>query len=629
MEIVEELSFAMVVLRKFRLLSTFLVLLLVTDRVLAVSSIPISSTLVFEMKSWQVTTDLGATAVDQLFATSKVLYRLCPNCLSTHQEIFYQRVTSIPASFSIYSNLIDTWTSTNNILNTNFQLFGSYSDFSSQLNAWQVCNYDSWGVGFPRDCGPTGLITRQWSCSSFSIYSDASTFSFYIINPPPTGVATLSTNSALDASWIIQSVPAGSPYTAGSNAYVRIDPLWCGWGVDNSVTSKWIGLTSGCTSIAQGSYIYQISFPSASFQCSSITMQFVVDDYVTSVQVSNEEFNNVYTTFTGNNDWYSLSSLTITGFGPTTTTIAFTVYNKGFGVSGLLVRFGAAQTIPGCSVYPTSQSSRQPTSQPSLLLYYPFLNSTVSGTAVANLASGFASFDASLKNGSTVSRNQLILSSAMKQYMTVGRFMSGSGGLTFTFWFRSNSNAHAARVFDFSNGPSADNVLAAWVNTGMCFQVYLGSSYNVGYSTTIAGSFNDNVLRHFGWILDPVGTWTIFINGVQVQKLSYMNYPNSISRSKNYFGRSPWTVDPYSAGAIGDFRLYDRMLSVAEVSQIYFLNRTSSQLSSEPTMQPAKQPSKQPSTQPTRRPTHQPSPRPSLQPIACKRILISRYDVFC
>eukprot|EP01035_Chromulina_nebulosa_P046833 gene46833-63451_t len=118
------------------------------------SSIPISSTLVFEMQSWQVTTDLGATAVDQLFATSKVLYRLCPTCTSTHQQIFYQRLTSIPASFSIYSNLINTWTSTNNILNTDFKLFGSYSDYSNQQNAWQVCNYDNL-AGFPRDCGPT------------------------------------------------------------------------------------------------------------------------------------------------------------------------------------------------------------------------------------------------------------------------------------------------------------------------------------------------------------------------------------------------------------------------------------------------------------------------------------------
>eukprot|EP01036_Dinobryon_divergens_P034640 gene34640-44784_t len=232
-------------------------LMWMSGSVLAASSIPISSTLVFEMKSWEVTTDLGATAVNQLFATSKLLYRLCPACLSSHQEIFYQRVTSIPASFSIYSNVINSWTSTNNILNTNFKLFGSYSDYSSQQNAWQICNYDS-GVGFPRDCGPTRLIVRQWNSYSFSIYSNASDYSFYIINPPPTGIATLSSNTALDANWIIQSLPAGNSFTAGSNAYVRIDPLSCGWGVNNSVTSKWIGATSSCaSSVAQGNYVYQ------------------------------------------------------------------------------------------------------------------------------------------------------------------------------------------------------------------------------------------------------------------------------------------------------------------------------------------------------------------------------------
>eukprot|EP01036_Dinobryon_divergens_P036255 gene36255-47181_t len=363
MEIVEQLAFTIVGLRNFsrefrltRSLSTFLVLLLVADKVLAVSSIPISSTLVFEMKSWEVTTDLGATAVDQLFATSKVLYRLCPACLSTHQEIFYQRVTSIPASFSIYSNLINSWTSTNNILNTNFKLFGSYSDFSSQQNAWQICNYDS-GVGFPRDCGPTGLIARQWSCNSFSIYSDASDYSFYIINPPPTGMATLSSNSALDANWIIQSVPAGASITAGSNAYIHVNSWYYCWPVTSSGTSKWIGTTGCASSIAGGSYVYQVSFPSASFQCSSMTIQFAVDDYVTSVQVISGDSVQTYTTFTGNNNMYSLSSLTITGFGPTTTTIAFTVYNTGYSTSGLLVQFGAPQKISGCSLYPTSQPS--------------------------------------------------------------------------------------------------------------------------------------------------------------------------------------------------------------------------------------------------------------------------------
>ena len=56
-------------------------------------------------------------------------------------------------------------------------------------------------------------------------------------------------------------------------------------------------------------------------------------------------------------------------------------------------------------------------------------------------------------------------------------------------------------------------------------------------------------------------------------KISSMNYPASISRSSNYLGRSNWNNDPYFNGAIGDFRLYDRMLSVTEIKTLYFLNQ--------------------------------------------------------
>jgi hypothetical protein len=92
----------------------------------------------------------------------------------------------------------------------------------------------------------------------------------------------------------------------------------------------------------------------------------------------------------------------------------------------------------------------------------------------------------------------------------------------------------------------------------------------------MAGSYNDNVLRHFVWVLDPIGIWTIFVNGVQMQQLSSMNYPASISRSSNYLGRSNWNGDPYLNGAIGDFRLYDRMLSVTEIKTLYSLNQLAS-----------------------------------------------------
>lgn len=169
--------------------STFLSLTLISSSA-AISSIPIASTLVFEVKSSQVSTDLGATVVNQLFATSNVFYRICPSCVSTHQLIFYQRVSTMPASFSIYSSMISLWSASNNILNTDFKLFGSYADFSTQQNAWQVCNYDG-VVAFPRDCGPTSVVVSQWnSLVSYSSYTQ--NYAFYVINPPASGFASTS-----------------------------------------------------------------------------------------------------------------------------------------------------------------------------------------------------------------------------------------------------------------------------------------------------------------------------------------------------------------------------------------------------------------------------------------------------
>ena len=174
------------------LISIFLSLALISSSA-ALSSIPIASTLVFEVVSSKVKTDLGATAVNQLFANSNVFYRLCPSCVSSHQLIFYQRVSTMPASFSIYSNMVSLWSGSNNILNTDFKLFDSYADFSSQQNAWQGCNYDD-VVAFPRDCGPTGLVVSQWnSLVSYSLYTQ--NYAFYVINPPSSGFATFSTSS--------------------------------------------------------------------------------------------------------------------------------------------------------------------------------------------------------------------------------------------------------------------------------------------------------------------------------------------------------------------------------------------------------------------------------------------------
>ena len=187
--------------------------------------------------------DLGQAATDALFAQTGVLLRTCAGCDSDHQTIYYkvsaergrgmrtlspaptslspsdpilfsslyapleQRLTPLPESFSIYSNCLDTWASANNILNVDFQLFGSYADLLAGTNAWHWCNYDLPNYGFPRDCGPSWPASNQF----FSVWTQlnpglaSAGVSFYIV----------STN----ASWV-GALPVSQP--VGLPRYIRL-----------------------------------------------------------------------------------------------------------------------------------------------------------------------------------------------------------------------------------------------------------------------------------------------------------------------------------------------------------------------------------------------------------------------
>lgn len=44
-----------------------------------------------------------------------------------------------------------------------FDIYSSYSDAVSDQNAWQFCNGNDKGIGFPHDCGPKSKTDHQWT----------------------------------------------------------------------------------------------------------------------------------------------------------------------------------------------------------------------------------------------------------------------------------------------------------------------------------------------------------------------------------------------------------------------------------------------------------------------------------
>mmetsp|Transcript_24396 Transcript_24396/g.36189 ORF Transcript_24396/g.36189 Transcript_24396/m.36189 type:complete len:1032 (+) Transcript_24396:103-3198(+) len=88
--------------------------------------------------------------------------RICLDCIDSHKNIIYKRLTPLPAGFNMENLFTHTWSSANNVLNVDFKLYSSMSYALADMMAWTYCNYDDTNVGFPRDCGPTNMVPYQW-----------------------------------------------------------------------------------------------------------------------------------------------------------------------------------------------------------------------------------------------------------------------------------------------------------------------------------------------------------------------------------------------------------------------------------------------------------------------------------
>ena len=98
---------------------------------------------------------------DELFYNNKptsipninygVLLKICNDCTGNdHKYIIYNRISS--TQIDLRQNMLITFSNSNNILHTDFELYGSWHDFLIQSNKWQFCDYNDNNVGFPRNC---------------------------------------------------------------------------------------------------------------------------------------------------------------------------------------------------------------------------------------------------------------------------------------------------------------------------------------------------------------------------------------------------------------------------------------------------------------------------------------------
>lgn len=101
----------------------------------------------------------------------KIIRRYCFNCEPSHYEIYYRRrKSSLP--FEPYDYMMYNFSSVNNTLSQDFDLFSSYEDALEwkESAAWEACDggYSRLGhtMGFPGECGERERVERQWTCLS-------------------------------------------------------------------------------------------------------------------------------------------------------------------------------------------------------------------------------------------------------------------------------------------------------------------------------------------------------------------------------------------------------------------------------------------------------------------------------
>jgi len=104
--------------------------------------------------------------------------RTCPGCAASYQDIVYKRLTPLPEGFDVAELFVGTWSSIDNELGVDFELYSSMSYAMAGILSWNFCNYDDYDIAFPRDCGPIRAVAYQWT--SLTRGSRQTDYAYYV-----------------------------------------------------------------------------------------------------------------------------------------------------------------------------------------------------------------------------------------------------------------------------------------------------------------------------------------------------------------------------------------------------------------------------------------------------------------
>ena len=210
-----------------------------------------------------------------------------------------------------------------------------------------------------------------------------------------------------------------------------------------------------------------------------------------------------------------------------------------------------------------------------LILYYRFSSQDVSGTSLANWATGIPVFDAVMTGTTNIVNNQLsTLTSGTGGYgIIINRSIPRTGftGLSFSFWF----NASRLSTNNYPFFVTIQDALGYPNGNRYYISLYPGNylSVNGQLGSTATTLITVNTLYHIAVVVNSTGNpnTTLYINNVpQTGNTSYPTFTN-IS-GYNLIDRDP--AGDGLIGTIDDYRLHNRSLTAGEVNTLFISGRS-------------------------------------------------------
>ena len=227
--------------------------------------------------------------------------------------------------------------------------------------------------------------------------------------------------------------------------------------------------------------------------------------------------------------------------------------------------------------YPILKDANGDTINP--IVWYKFDNDGITADASGN---GYNLTNSGLTNDlinyvkGNGSVRSVISANTDKIYITSPNFnlntINSINGITFSFWFRSDSTSSSfPAIFDFSGASTGITLTKFGATTDLYFintPITAGQSV---YQTSTTNFFNNN-WYHIVWSISATGIWNIYVNNSIVLNNSSRNIINiDYTNTVNYvfLNRSPInSTNPLKCN-IDDFRIYPLTLSATQVSELY------------------------------------------------------------